>query len=94
MRYCICTAARDVVLTGEWCGAVMADYFSSPASSSSSSSLLLPSYDGRGVQYHLGFHHSKTHCRHDDDSNEHDDNDDDDGHDYEYEYDDDDDDEL
>lgn len=60
---------RDVIITGEWCNAVMADFHIYPtvstigmgagAADASSKHHL---FRGRGLQYYLGFHHSSSSC--------------------------------
>ena len=43
-------AEDDIVVTGEWCKGVLEDYG-------------VRNFSGRGVQYHLGFHHWNDLCR-------------------------------
>lgn len=72
---------NDIVITGEWCGAVLRDFniTTDPhrygvdvvktrrelvqfnASGQTGNSLF--HYRGRGMQYHLGFHHASNFCR-------------------------------
>lgn len=40
----------DLVITGEWCSGVLDEYG-------------IKSFAGRGIQYHLGFHHFNDMCR-------------------------------
>ncbi len=46
------------MISGEWCHEVLQDFFQS-----SKSSVMSGSFAGRGVQYHLGFHHWSDTCR-------------------------------
>jgi hypothetical protein len=43
-------ADSDLMITGEWCNGVKADYN-------------LTGFKGRGLQYQLGFHHHSDLCR-------------------------------
>lgn len=42
---------NDIVITGEWCNGVLEEHGPGPAS-----------FTGRGIQYHLGFHHLSDLC--------------------------------
>jgi len=46
--YCSCGADIDLVVTGEWCHEVLAEY--------------TQLHSGRGLQYYLGFHHADDSC--------------------------------
>ncbi len=50
-------AANQIVVTGEWCHEVLHEYLSNDTSSYSSE------FDGRGIQFYLGFHHGEDTCR-------------------------------
>lgn len=49
--YCSCGADIDLVVTGEWCHEVLAEY-----------TQLHREHSGRGLQYYLGFHHADDFC--------------------------------
>lgn len=49
--YCSCGADIDLVVTGEWCHEVLAEYTQSHRE-----------HSGRGLQYYLGFHHADDSC--------------------------------
>jgi len=59
------TTDRDVIITGEWCGAVMADFRLFPSEATAAGApgdSLRHLFRGRGLQYYLGFHHSSSTC--------------------------------
>ena len=52
-HYCLLHPAElAVVITGEWCKGALVDYSEEAGR-----------FAGRGVQYHLGFHHRSDLCR-------------------------------
>ncbi len=51
------TVGEEVVFSGEWCREVLDDFLSSSTSGQKGV------FAGRGVQYHLGFHHYSDTCR-------------------------------
>lgn len=48
---CVCLLGQEVVVSGEWCRGVLQDHG------------VWDIFQGRGVQYHLGFHHDDGGCR-------------------------------
>jgi hypothetical protein len=49
---CISPTGKEIVITGEWCHGVLESHGENSSN-----------YRGRGIQYHLGFHHYDDLCR-------------------------------
>ena len=50
-KHCLFPSNSDIVITGEWCRGVLVEHGDGPAN-----------FAGRGIQYHLGFHHYSDLC--------------------------------
>jgi hypothetical protein len=66
-------AEHDVIVTGEWCHEVFAEYalnvhegasyVDTNTAEGKHAMLQQGGFTGRGVQYYLGFHHAQDSCR-------------------------------
>lgn len=63
-------ADRNLIITGEWCHEVFAEYVLNPSENHPHAVVedldkptQIPGFNGRGVQYYLGFHHARDSCR-------------------------------